>query len=65
MTYAGTGSDFLASDTLVTVDTASIVSEMRSWCAEGGSDLDTEAGATVKITLSDGTELTRSVTIGE
>ena len=64
-TYAGTGSDFSASDTLVTVDTASIVSEMRSWCVEGGSDLDTEAGATVKLTLSDGTELTRSVAIGE
>ena len=64
-TYAGTGSDFSASDTLVTVDTASIVSEMRSWCVEGGSDLDTEAGATVKLTLTDGTELTRSVAIGE
>ncbi|MBP3404592.1 MAG: hypothetical protein J6N18_00685, partial [Kiritimatiellae bacterium] len=50
-TYAGTGSDFSASDTLVTVDTASIVSEMRSWCVEGGSELDTEAGATVKLTL--------------
>ena len=63
-TYAG-GSDFSASDTLVTVDTASIVSEMRSWCVEGGSDLDTEAGATVKLPLADGTELARSVTIGE
>ena len=57
--------DFSASDTLVTVDTASIVSEMRSWCVEGGSDLDTEAGATVKLPLADGTELTRSVAIGE
>ena len=64
-TYAGTGSDFSASDTLVTVDTASIVSEMRSWCVEGGSDLDTEAGATVKLTLTDGTELTHHVSIGE
>ena len=64
-TYAGTGSDFSANDTLVTVDTASIVSEMRSWCVEGGSDLDTEAGATVKLTLADGTEFTRSVAIGE
>ena len=65
VTYAGTGSDFSASDTLVTVDTASIVSEMRSWCVEGGSELDTEAGATVKLTLTDGTELPRSVAIGE
>ena len=64
-TYAGTGSDFSASDTLVTVDTASIVSEMRSWCVEGGSELDTEAGATVKLTLSDGTELAHHVSFGE
>ena len=64
-TYAGTGSDFSASDTLVTVDTASIVSEMRSWCVEGGSDLDTEAGATVKLTLTDGTTLSHNVAIGE
>ena len=64
-TYAGTGSDFSASDTLVTVDTASIVSEMRSWCVEGGSDLDTEAGATVKLTLTDGSCLSHNVAIGE
>ena len=64
-TYAGTGSDFSASDTLVTVDTASIVSEMRSWCVEGGSDLDTEAGATVKLTLADGSRLSHNVAIGE
>ena len=48
----------------MTVDTASIVSEMRSWCVEGGSDLDTEADATVKVTLADGSILTYSVTIG-
>ena len=64
-TYAGTGSDFSASDTLVTVDTASIVSEMRSWCVEGGSDLDTEAGATVKLTLADGSCLSHNVAMGE
>ena len=64
-TYAGTGSDFSANDTLVTVDTASIVSEMRSWCVEGGSDLDTEAGATVKLTLADGSYLSHNVAIGE
>ena len=64
-TYAGTGSDFSANDTLVTVDTASIVSEMRSWCVEGGSDLDTEAGATVKLTLADGSRLSHNVAIGE
>ena len=56
--------DDSANDTLVTVDTASIVSEMRSWCVEGGSDLDTEAGATVKLPLADGTILTYSVAIG-
>ena len=63
-TYAGTGSDFSASDTLVKVYTASIVSEMRSWCVEDGSDLDTEAGATVKLPLADGSILTYTVTIG-
>jgi hypothetical protein len=38
---------------------------MRSWCVEGGSALDTEAGATVKLTLANGSCLSHNVAIGE
>ena len=34
-------------------------------CGETGSSLDFDAGATVKLTLSDGSELTRHVSFGE
>ena len=34
-------------------------------CGEAGSSLDIPAGGTVKLTLSDGTELTRHVSFGE
>ena len=42
-----------------------IASEMRNLCSEADSSLDIPAGGTVKLTLSDGTELTRHVSFGE
>ena len=42
-----------------------LIARMRDKCGEGGSSLDFDAGATVKLTLSDGTELTRHVSFGE
>jgi hypothetical protein len=38
---------------------------MRDKCGGAGSSLDLDAGATIKLTLSDGTELTHHVSIGE
>ena len=52
-------------DTLVTIDEDAIVTAMRAWCDEADSSLDIPAGGTVKLTLSDGTELTRHVSFGE
>ena len=52
-------------DTLLTIDEDTIVTAMRFWCDEADSSLDIPAGATVKLTLSDGTELTRHVSFGE
>jgi len=42
-----------------------IVENMRENCGQEGSSLDLAAGATVKLTLADGTELTHAVAIGE
>jgi hypothetical protein len=53
--------DFTASNTLVTIDVISIVENMREKCGQAGSSLDLTVGATVKLTLSDGTELTHHV----
>jgi len=37
---------------------------MRNKCGEAGSSLDFDAGATIKLMLSDGTELTRHSPLG-
>ena len=37
---------------------------MRDKCGEAGSSLDLDAGATIKLTLSDGSILTYNVAIG-
>ena len=57
--------DSKASNTLVTIDVISIVENMREKCGQAGSSLDLTVGATVKLTLSDGTELTHHVFFGE
>ena len=57
--------EFSLTDTLVTIDEDAIVTAMRFWCDEADSSLDIPAGGTVKLTLSDGTELTRHVSFGE
>ena len=41
-----------------------LIARMRDKCGEAGFSLDFDAGATVKLTLSDGTELTRHVSFG-
>ena len=41
------------------------IERMRDKCGEAGSSLNFDAGATVKLMLSDGTELTRHVSFGE
>jgi hypothetical protein len=64
-TYHHIDPEFTATDTLVTIDVDMIASEMRNLCSEADSSIDINAGATVKLTLSNGTELTRSVAIGE
>jgi hypothetical protein len=38
---------------------------MRNACSVAMSELDTEVDATVKVTLADGTVLTRSISFGE
>ena len=42
-----------------------LIERMRDKCGEAGSSLDLDAGATIKLTLSDGTVLTRSISFGE
>ena len=63
-TYASGNPDFTVSDALVTIDISVIVDIMREECGEADSSIDINAGATVKLTLADGTILTYSVTIG-
>ena len=63
--FVHTDPDFTASDTLVTIDVISIVGNMREKCGQAGSSLDLTVGATIKLTLSDGTELTHHVSFGE
>ena len=60
-------SDFTASadGTRIEISDDMIVEHMRNACSVAMSELDTEADATVKVTLADGTILTYSVTIGE
>ena len=65
MIHFHTDPDFTATDTLVTIDATMIIERMRNKCGEAGSSLDFDAGATVKLTLSDGTELTHHVSFGE
>jgi hypothetical protein len=65
MIHVHTDPDFTATDTLVTIDATMLIERMRDKCGEAGSSLDFDAGATVKLTLSDGTELTRHVSFGE
>ena len=64
-TYHHIDPEFSLTDTLVTIDEDAIVTAMRFWCDEADSSLDIPAGATVKLTLSDGTELARHVSCGE
>jgi hypothetical protein len=65
MIHFHTDPDFTATDTLVTIDATMIIERMRNKCGEAGSSLDFDAGATIKLTLSDGTELTHHVSFGE
>ena len=65
MIHVHTDPDFTATDTLVTIDATMLIERMRDKCGEAGSSLDFDAGATVKLTLSDGTVLTRSISFGE
>ena len=65
MIHVHTDPDFTATDTLVTIDATMLITRMRDKCGEAGSSLDIDAGATVKLTLSDGTELTHHVSFGE
>jgi len=65
MIHVHTDPDFTATDTLVTIDATMLITRMRDKCGEAGSSLDLDAGATVKLTLSDGTELTHHVSFGE
>ena len=65
MIHVHTDPDFTATDTLVTIDATMLITRMRDKCGEAGSSLDLDAGATIKLTLSDGTELTHHVSFGE
>ena len=65
MIHFHTDPDFTATDTLVTIDATMLITRMRDKCGEAGSSLDLDAGATIKLTLSDGTELTHHVSFGE
>ena len=65
MIHVHTDPDFTATDTLVTIDATLLITRMRDKCGGAGSSLDLDAGATIKLTLSDGTELTHHVSIGE
>ena len=59
-------SDFTASadGTRIEISDDMLVEHMRNACSVAMSELDTEADATVKVALADGTVLTYSVTIG-
>ena len=65
-TVFGAG-DFTASadGTRIEISDDMLVGHMRNACSVAMSELDTEADATVKVTLADGTILTYSVAIGE
>ena len=63
--FVRTDPDFTATDTLVTIDATMLITRMRDKCGGAGSSLDLDAGATIKLTLSDGTELTHHVFFGE
>ena len=63
-TYHHIDPEFTATDTLVTIDVDMIASEMRNLCSEADSSIDLTVGATVKLTLADGTELTHHVSFG-
>ena len=64
-TVFGAG-DFSASEDgkCIEIPDDMLVGHMRNACSVAMSELDTEADATVKVTLADGTILTYSVTIG-
>ena len=64
MIHVHTDPDFTATDTLVTIDATMLITRMRDKCGEAGSSLDLDAGATIKLTLSDGSILTYNVAIG-
>ena len=61
------GADFSISEdgTQIVISDTMTVSHMRENCTAAMSELDVDAGATVKLTLSDGTELTHHVSFGE
>jgi hypothetical protein len=54
MIHVHTDPDFTATDTLVTIDATMLITRMRDKCGGAGSSLDLDAGATIKLTLSDG-----------
>ena len=65
-TVFGAG-DFTASadGTRIEISDDMLVGHMRNACSVAMSELDTEADATVNVTLADGTVLTRSISFGE
>ena len=65
-TVFGVG-DFSASEdgTRIEISDDMLVEHMRNACSVAMSELDTEADATVNVTLADGTVLTRSISFGE
>ena len=63
--FVHTDPDFTASNTLVTIDVISIVENMREKCGQAGSSLDLTVGATITLTLADGSTLSHNVAIGE
>ena len=65
-TVFGVG-DFSASEDgkRIEISDDMLVEHMRNACAVAMSELDTEADATVNVTLADGTVLTRSISFGE
>ena len=60
------GADFSISEdgTQIVISDTMTVAHMRENCTVAMSELDVAAGATVKLTLSDGTELTHHVSFG-
>ena len=65
-TVFGAG-DFTASadGTCIEISDDMLVGHMRNACSVAMSELDTEADATVKVTLADGSCLSHNVAIGE